>query len=57
MTTEKKRAPWINWLLFLGTIVIVFLLGLLASSITNRRAEQEYVLKPSDGPWYISQQV
>ncbi len=46
MTTEKKRAPWINWLLFLGTIVIVFLLGLLASSITNRRAEQEYVLKP-----------
>lgn len=46
MTTEKKRAPWVNWVLFFGTMVIVFLLGLLASSITERRAESEYVFKP-----------
>ena len=46
MRTEKKRAPWINWALFFGTMVIVFLLGLLASSITQRKAETEYVYKP-----------
>ena len=46
MTTEKKRAPWINWALFFATMVVVFLLGLLASSITERRAETEYVFKP-----------
>jgi len=46
MNTTKKRAPWINWALFFGTMVIVFLLGLLASSITQRKAEKEYVYKP-----------
>jgi nitrite reductase (cytochrome c-552) len=46
MTTNKKRAPWINWALFFATMVVVFLLGLLASSITERRAENEYVFKP-----------
>jgi len=46
MTNEKKRAPWINWVLFFSTMVVVFLLGLLASSITERRAENEYVFKP-----------
>lgn len=44
--TKKQRKPWINWALFFGTMVIVFLLGLLASSITERKAEQEYVYKP-----------
>lgn len=42
----KKRKPWVNWVLFLSTIVVVFLLGLLASSITQRRAEKDYVYKP-----------
>lgn len=45
--TKKTRRPWVNWALFFGTMVVVFLLGLLASSITERRAEQEYVYKPS----------
>jgi|AntRauTorcE11898_2_1112593.scaffolds.fasta_scaffold00122_8 nitrite reductase (cytochrome c-552) len=45
-TTEKKRKPWVNWVLFFATIVVVFLLGLLASSITQRRAEKDYVYKP-----------
>lgn len=45
-STSPKRAPWINWVLFFGTMVIVFLLGLLASSITERKAEAEYVYKP-----------
>ncbi len=46
MAPTKPRASWINWALFFGTMVIVFLLGLLASSITERRAEAEYVYKP-----------
>lgn len=46
METKAKRKPWVNWALFIGTMVIVFLLGLLASSITQRKAEREYVYKP-----------
>lgn len=46
MSTSKPRASWINWALFFGTMIIVFLLGLLASSITQRKAEAEYVYKP-----------
>ncbi len=34
------------WVLFFSTIIIVFLLGLLASSIVERKAETEYVYKP-----------
>lgn len=46
MDTIKKRKPWFYWMLFIATAVIVFLLGMLAASITNRRAEKEYVYKP-----------
>lgn len=35
---EKYRAPFL-WLLFLGTTVAVFLLGMLAASVSERRAE------------------
>jgi nitrite reductase (cytochrome c-552) len=45
-STQKSRKPWVNWALFVGTMGVVFLLGLLASSITQRRAETEYVYKP-----------
>ncbi len=34
----EKRA-WVAWLLFLGTVVAVFLIGLLAASIVERRQE------------------
>jgi len=37
---SKERKPVVNWILFFATIVVVFFLGLLASSITERRAEQ-----------------
>jgi nitrite reductase (cytochrome c-552) len=46
MENTAKRKPWKNWALFLATMIIVFLLGLLASSITQRKAESEYVYKP-----------
>ncbi|MDD2381318.1 MAG: ammonia-forming cytochrome c nitrite reductase [Mariniphaga sp.] len=42
--TEKR--PWLAWVLFAATIVIVFLLGLLASTIVERRMEATFVNVP-----------
>ena len=36
---EKRLKSWQGWLLFFITIAVVFVLGMLASSITERRAE------------------
>ncbi len=41
-----KSKPWLAWLLFFATIIIVFLLGLLASSIMERRAEAVFAYTP-----------
>lgn len=43
---SEKRKAWVNWVLFITTIVVVFLLGLLASSITERRAEAVFAYQP-----------
>ncbi|NQU32463.1 MAG: ammonia-forming cytochrome c nitrite reductase [Bacteroidetes bacterium] len=43
---SKGRKPVVNWILFFATIVVVFFLGLLASSITERRAEEVTSCKP-----------
>jgi nitrite reductase (cytochrome c-552) len=37
--SEKK--PWINWVIFIATILLVFLIGLFASSIVERRGESK----------------
>jgi len=42
---EKKHRTR-NWLLFIVTVAVVFVLGLLASSIMERRSETAYVYKP-----------
>lgn len=42
--TEKR--PWLAWVLFLTTVVVVFFLGLLASTIVERRTEAAYVNVP-----------
>lgn len=34
-----QKRPWVGWVLFLGTIVVVFLVAILASSIVERRTE------------------
>ena len=36
---ERKMKPWMGWLIFFVTLGAVFLLGMLAASITERRAE------------------
>ena len=41
-----KGRPWLGWLLFLATVAIVFLLGMLASSIMERRAEAVFAYTP-----------
>jgi len=40
------KKPMLGWLIFLVTLVVVFLLGLLASSIMERRAESVYAYTP-----------
>lgn len=39
MDKQRKLKPWVGWLLFGASLVVVFLLGLLAASVTERRAE------------------
>ncbi|HQJ46284.1 MAG TPA: ammonia-forming cytochrome c nitrite reductase subunit c552, partial [Ignavibacteriaceae bacterium] len=34
-----KNKPWLGWVLFFATAVVVFLIGLFASSIIERRSE------------------
>ena len=44
--TVVNEKRWIGWLLFSVTVIIVFLLGLLASSIMERRAEAVFAYTP-----------
>jgi nitrite reductase (cytochrome c-552) len=46
ISDQIKEKPWKGWVLFLGTIIIVFVLGLLASSIIERRAEAVFAYTP-----------
>ncbi len=41
LTEKKRRKPWINWLLFFATVIIVFIIGLFAASIVERRSEAQ----------------
>ncbi|MBW6458955.1 MAG: ammonia-forming cytochrome c nitrite reductase [Bacteroidales bacterium] len=41
-----RKKPWLGWVIFLVTVVIVFFLGLLASSIMERRAEAVFAYTP-----------
>ncbi len=41
-----KEKPWLGWAIFFATIVIVFLLGLLASSVIERREEAVFAYTP-----------
>ncbi|MCU0455304.1 MAG: ammonia-forming cytochrome c nitrite reductase [Bacteroidales bacterium] len=41
-----KGRAWLGWLIFLATVAIVFLLGMLASSIVQRRAEAVFAYTP-----------
>ncbi|MCC6933213.1 MAG: ammonia-forming cytochrome c nitrite reductase [Deltaproteobacteria bacterium] len=42
-----KEHPWIGWILFLGTMGMVFVLGLFAATILGRRNEAIFAYKPA----------
>lgn len=42
LTDSIRKKPWLGWLLFAATVAVVFFIGLLASSIIERRAEAEF---------------
>jgi len=46
ITDILKKRPWFAWILFTVTVAIVFLLGMLASSIIERRAETIFAYTP-----------
>lgn len=41
-----KERPWLGWAVFLITIIVVFLLGMLATSIIERRTEAVFAYTP-----------
>ncbi len=41
-----KKRPWVGWLLFLGTVAVVVIIGLLAVNITERRTEASFAYTP-----------
>ena len=43
---KPKRNRWTGWILFLATMILVLALGLLASSIMERRSEAEFAFTP-----------
>ena len=45
MITNENRKPWVNWAIFFVTVIIVFLLGLFASTIIERKSEANYALQ------------
>ncbi|WP_346864151.1 ammonia-forming cytochrome c nitrite reductase [uncultured Draconibacterium sp.] len=48
MTTKSGKKLFLNWGIFIATVIVVFLLGLLASSILERRTEAAYVNVPKN---------
>jgi nitrite reductase (cytochrome c-552) len=41
-----KEKPWLGWVIFIITVGVVFLLGMLASSIVERRSEAVFAYTP-----------
>lgn len=46
LSEKIAKNPWIGWALFLGTMIVVFVLGLLAASIVQRRTEANLMNTP-----------
>lgn len=46
LSEKIAQKPWIGWVLFLGTMAFVFVLGLLAASIVQRRTEANIMNTP-----------
>jgi len=44
---KLKEKPWLGWVIFFLTVLVVFMLGMLASSIVQRRAEAVFAYTPA----------
>ncbi len=42
----KRRKPWMNWMMFSTSLILVFILGIVISSIVERKAEAKYAYSP-----------
>jgi len=47
LQTLIAEKPWVAWVLFLSTLVIVFLIGVFGASIVERRAETRFLFSAS----------
>ncbi len=45
MENNQNKKSAVNWILFVATVVVVFIIGLFASSIIERRSEGQYALQ------------
>ena len=45
---NTKRKPWMNWMLFTASLVLVFVLGIVISSIVERKTEAKYAYTPQN---------
>lgn len=43
---QISQKPWLGWVIFLATMIVVFFLGILASSVMERRAEAVFAYTP-----------
>lgn len=48
LSEQIKEKPWKGWILFIVTVVLVFMLGLLASTIIERRSEAVFAYAPQN---------
>lgn len=47
MSNVLQKKPWLYWVIFVCTIIVVFVLGLLAASIMERRSEALVAYSPT----------
>lgn len=43
---QIKERPWLAWFLFLGTMILVFIVGMIVSSVVERRTEAMVAVAP-----------
>lgn len=49
ITETIQVKPWVGWVLFFGTMAVVFALGMFTYTIVERRTEAQFVLSPPVG--------
>ncbi len=46
ITETVQAKPWVGWLLFFGTMIAVFVMGMFTYTIVERRTEAQFMLSP-----------